>query len=415
MHRIFRSEVLRDWRSSHWMGVVSRLGVAGFAMMTPFAMADDPQEKRTERKAQVTVTTRVEQDDEGNTKTFVEEVKGDETKSPKLWVGIQLREVEGDLSRHLDAEGVFIAEVYPDSPAAEAGLKEGDVLTALGEKKLTKPAEVLDAISEIEEGDSVTVEVLRRGQAVELKVTPKARPSREDLGLDPLKGYIEIDAKDLNAETNKLLNQIRVFSGDNENVNVLRFGPSYVWRGESTGNVNVTVEKTVDGETVNVTVTREDDKPAKVKVTHGEDDVQEFEVEDVDNLPEGLPEDVADVVHEALKKPSRNAFEFRVGGKDGPMVIAPQDLELKAIVGENAEEMAARIREMVEEQAANIKEQAKNQVRQEAARVREIARNARNQVQHQREQRGEIEELRSLVEELRAEISELRSQLKKED
>ena len=71
------------------------------------------------------------------------------------------------------AEGVPIARVAPDSPAAAAGVKPGDVLTALDGRWTTSLADTYDAAAAVPAGQPVPVVVLRDGQRLTLTVTPR--------------------------------------------------------------------------------------------------------------------------------------------------------------------------------------------------------------------------------------------------
>lgn len=57
--------------------------------------------------------------------------------------------------------GIYVAEVSNDGAAAAAGLKEGDVITMLDGKKITKFGELQELISNHRPGDKVTVTYLR--------------------------------------------------------------------------------------------------------------------------------------------------------------------------------------------------------------------------------------------------------------
>jgi membrane-associated protease RseP (regulator of RpoE activity) len=84
-----------------------------------------------------------------------------------LW-GLRLGEATGGVS----SPGIPIAKVLPDSPAARAGLKPGDVLTSLDGRWTASVADVYAAASGVEPGTKAAVEVLRDGKARSLTVEP---------------------------------------------------------------------------------------------------------------------------------------------------------------------------------------------------------------------------------------------------
>lgn len=58
-------------------------------------------------------------------------------------------------------DGVYVAEVVEDGAAAEAGLKEGDVIISVSGKKVTKMSELQEALSKYRPGDKANVVYLR--------------------------------------------------------------------------------------------------------------------------------------------------------------------------------------------------------------------------------------------------------------
>jgi S1-C subfamily serine protease len=72
-------------------------------------------------------------------------------------------------------EGVQLAGVSSGSPAARAGLREGDVIIRLAEKKIQNIEDLTDALSARKAGDEVEVVVLRSGKPLTLKATLSSR------------------------------------------------------------------------------------------------------------------------------------------------------------------------------------------------------------------------------------------------
>lgn len=70
--------------------------------------------------------------------------------------------------------GVRIEGVSPGGPAAEAGVKAGDVIVAIGAKPVTTGRELVKAMEAIEPGEKVGLGLRRDGKAMKLAV--EARP-----------------------------------------------------------------------------------------------------------------------------------------------------------------------------------------------------------------------------------------------
>ena len=68
-------------------------------------------------------------------------------------------------------DGVSIAAVSETSPAAEAGLQVGDIITAVNSEAVAEPADVAAAIRDLAIGDSVTLSITRDGEAQDIEVT----------------------------------------------------------------------------------------------------------------------------------------------------------------------------------------------------------------------------------------------------
>ncbi len=71
--------------------------------------------------------------------------------------------------------GVKFSDVKPNSPAAKAGLKAGDVLVEFGDKSIKNLYDFTDALRRSKVGDVVTVKVLRDGQPVTASVKLEQR------------------------------------------------------------------------------------------------------------------------------------------------------------------------------------------------------------------------------------------------
>ncbi|MGX5818399.1 PDZ domain-containing protein [Chitinophaga lutea] len=70
----------------------------------------------------------------------------------------------GVITEKKEAAGATVVEVSDDSPAAKAGLKVGDVITAVNDKKIAEPQDLFETIGGMEPGDKVTISYRRNGQ-----------------------------------------------------------------------------------------------------------------------------------------------------------------------------------------------------------------------------------------------------------
>jgi S1-C subfamily serine protease len=89
------------------------------------------------------------------------------------FLGIQYGPLTPGLARQLGVNaqnGVVVGAVVQGSPAAQAGLQAGDVITAVDGQQLTDESALGELLSQHQPGDTVSLTVLRRGQQQNLQV-----------------------------------------------------------------------------------------------------------------------------------------------------------------------------------------------------------------------------------------------------
>ena len=69
-----------------------------------------------------------------------------------------------------DASGAIIAQVSPDSPAAHAGLKSGDVIDQLNGHKIADGSALQVAVSEDQPGQTIQLGIIRNGSPMQISV-----------------------------------------------------------------------------------------------------------------------------------------------------------------------------------------------------------------------------------------------------
>jgi hypothetical protein len=75
----------------------------------------------------------------------------------------------------VNAEGVALAGVTEDSPAARAGLRQGDVIIELAKKRIKNIEDLTDALGSHKPGDEIEIVVRRTGQSMSVKAILSAR------------------------------------------------------------------------------------------------------------------------------------------------------------------------------------------------------------------------------------------------
>jgi serine protease Do len=75
-------------------------------------------------------------------------------------------------------QGALVASVSPASPAAEAGLEQGDVITRVAGHDVKTAADVIARVSEQKIGETVTVDLVRDGRVRSQRIKVAEYPSR---------------------------------------------------------------------------------------------------------------------------------------------------------------------------------------------------------------------------------------------
>ena len=91
------------------------------------------------------------------------------------WIGIAGVDLNQQLARRygMTAEsGFLVAELVPGSPSHIAGLRAGDVIVAAGGVTVKHTKDLLFALSKVSDGDTMELDVDRRGLRFKLKVRP---------------------------------------------------------------------------------------------------------------------------------------------------------------------------------------------------------------------------------------------------
>src|SRR6185295_95733 len=82
------------------------------------------------------------------------------------WLGVQIADVDMDRGKELglkDVHGAEVQSVSEGSPAEEAGIKEGDVITEYQGTRIEGVAQLTRLVRETPAGRTARVEVFRNG------------------------------------------------------------------------------------------------------------------------------------------------------------------------------------------------------------------------------------------------------------
>lgn len=101
-------------------------------------------------------------------------------------LGVSVQDITPDLAQAFglqQTQGAVVTRVQPDSPAAKAGLEQGDVLLSINGKTAKNSMDVRNTVGMVQIGDKVEIEVLRRGDTLTRTATiAKPKKVSEDGG-----------------------------------------------------------------------------------------------------------------------------------------------------------------------------------------------------------------------------------------
>ena len=95
------------------------------------------------------------------------------------WIGVEPNDLSPELAETFGVKakhGVIITGVLQNGPAAQAGVRPGDVITAVGGRDVANVSELLTRVAGLKPGSASKFSVQRQSEKLELEVTPGVRP-----------------------------------------------------------------------------------------------------------------------------------------------------------------------------------------------------------------------------------------------
>jgi serine protease Do len=90
------------------------------------------------------------------------------------WLGVSIQELTPTLAKGLGLEagkGALVAQVTEGSPAAKAGVRQGDVVVELDGRAVTRTEDLPRLVADLPAGRQVPIKVLREGKTLTLSAT----------------------------------------------------------------------------------------------------------------------------------------------------------------------------------------------------------------------------------------------------
>jgi Do/DeqQ family serine protease len=129
----------------------------------------------------------------------------------RAFLGVAIEDVDNERARELglpSTEGVYVTRVNAEGSAADAGLRDGDVILGLNDVHLKRTPELQELVGRYRPGQQLTVEYWRQGKKFKTRVTLK--DSRNSTSVARVQGNelqddIGIEVRDINKEELRVL------------------------------------------------------------------------------------------------------------------------------------------------------------------------------------------------------------------
>ncbi len=98
----------------------------------------------------------------------------------RAYLGVGIQPVTQKLADQFNVkprEGVVVTDVFPDTPAAKAGLKSGDVITEFAGVAVSSPQELQTLVEQAALGKAHALTIKRDGKTMDLAFTPEEQPA----------------------------------------------------------------------------------------------------------------------------------------------------------------------------------------------------------------------------------------------
>ncbi|HTD94442.1 MAG TPA: PDZ domain-containing protein [Chitinophagaceae bacterium] len=209
-------------------------------------------------------------------------------------------------------DGADVQSVTKESGAEKAGLKEGDIITKIDDKKIEDPDDLSAAIKGHKPGDKVNVTYLRDKKEAKVSAELGKWQGMSSFSFSPNQNFnMQMDDMSLSQIMPKVRGRV---------MSTPRAGYNYSW---STGGpkLGVSVQDTEDGKGVEVLDVDEDGNAAKAGIK--EDDV----ITDVNGTAVNSADEMAKVMRDNKDKTSVKVKLLRKGKTENVEVKIPKKLK----------------------------------------------------------------------------------------
>jgi serine protease Do len=116
----------------------------------------------------------------------------------RAWIGVEVQPVTPTIAESLGmkkAEGALVDQPRPHGPAAEAGIKVGDVITEVDGQPIKDPRTLVQKITNDAPGTQIKLTVLRKNESKTVGVTLAEMPRQKQASASTQEGQNELQNK----------------------------------------------------------------------------------------------------------------------------------------------------------------------------------------------------------------------------
>jgi len=144
------------------------------------------------------------------------------------FLGVNVKELSDQLKEYFEVKnGVLAEKVIKDSPAEKAGIKAGDIIYRINDKKIEDYADLVRILNYYDPGDKVTILISRKGKKIKKSVELSKKENsfqyhfNNDNGADIfLKSIHEVDEKNSSVIINTVVTDDMDIEGNVEDVDI---------------------------------------------------------------------------------------------------------------------------------------------------------------------------------------------------
>jgi len=119
------------------------------------------------------------------------------------WLGVVIQRVTSQLAKSFDLKderGALVSQVFKDSPAERAGIKQGDIILEFDEKEIKDFGDLSRIAASTRPGKKIKVKVFRAGKTLTLEATVDEMKEKTEVAKAPSEEPLGITVQDITPE-----------------------------------------------------------------------------------------------------------------------------------------------------------------------------------------------------------------------